>query len=631
MEDAFSQSRQGYIRAGDESMEKNDPVSALNYYREALSYSADQEIYYKTGNALKALHDYPAALSMFQSSHKEKTTDSTIFRINFLEMLDLFKRLGKTEETSVLISDPPGFTGKDSIRYLNILRGLHNVSITKDKWKPWQIEHTGTIINSSWSDFAAVPVGDSVLYFSSLQFPSGKANDQKLTSKILTSEIKNGNFGKPKPLPDVINQRSWNNANASISADGQIMIFTRCDFNENNELICSLFETIFKNNNWQVPVKLSDSINVKGYTSTQPCITTNRAEGYVLYFSSDRPGSLGGNDIWISQRNAAGKYTRPVNAGSLINTEADELTPFYDAIGDTLYFSSERDSGYGGLDIYYAEYKNGNAVTVNFSDLNSGYNDLYFSRGYGPADLRFLVSNRPPSAKFSGSACCYDIYRIIPSIPVPPDSNDIIDSSKSSVTEPLQIASATVESINTGLPLNLYFDNDYPDPKSNRPETRHRYDELVNRYVGRLPEYKSNLETDSLKNASEEFFTDSVLGNFNRLSEITHRIAGILESGHSLELSVRGHASPLATAAYNLTLSSRRIFSIKNYWLSWNNGRLKKFLDNGMLKIYEQPTGENLAAVSVSDDPKNKSGSVYNPSAALERRIEITELRLIQP
>ena len=82
-------------------------------------------------------------------------------------------------------------------------------------------------------------------------------------------------------------------------------------------------------------------LNLKGYTATQPTMGYESGRGReVLYFVSDRPGGKGGMDIWyaiLSDR--ANKFVAVGNAGSKINTAADELTPFYHLPDSSLYFS----------------------------------------------------------------------------------------------------------------------------------------------------------------------------------------------------------------------------------------------------------------------------------------------------
>jgi hypothetical protein len=189
------------------------------------------------------------------------------------------------------------------------------------------------------------------------------------------------------------------------------MVFTRCQYNDSNVLVCDLYEVTIKNGKYSTPKKLN--INVDGYTSTQPCITTHPIQGYQLYFSSNRKGGFGQNDIYISNRSADGKYGNAINLGKKVNTADNELTPFYNLNNDTLYFSSDKAGGLGGFDIYHVSLKdsNNNAQPM-MVPFNSGYNDLYYTSSYGKEPNTYLVSNRPPAGKLNASACCFDIFKI---------------------------------------------------------------------------------------------------------------------------------------------------------------------------------------------------------------------------
>ena len=71
-----------------------------------------------------------------------------------------------------------------------------------------------------------------------------------------------------------------------------------------------------------------------------------------MYFVSNRTGSKGGLDIWYSELDDKGHFSRPKNCGTKINTVGDELSPFYNQKENALYFSSTYHHGYGGLDIF---------------------------------------------------------------------------------------------------------------------------------------------------------------------------------------------------------------------------------------------------------------------------------------
>ena len=73
-------------------------------------------------------------------------------------------------------------------------------------------------------------------------------------------------------------------------------------------------------------------------------------DGEYLYFVSDMPGGYGGTDLYACKSNGS-SWGTPLNLGPAINTEGDEMFPFYHPSGK-LYFSSDAQVGLGGHDIF---------------------------------------------------------------------------------------------------------------------------------------------------------------------------------------------------------------------------------------------------------------------------------------
>jgi hypothetical protein len=100
---------------------------------------------------------------------------------------------------------------------------------------------------------------------------------------------------------------------------------------------------------WTEPKNLGGVVN-SSYIDENPKISSN---GLSLYFSSDRPGSFGRNDIWIAQRaTPLDRWGEPVNLGSVVNSEAGDSGPSISADGLALFFNSDRSGGYGLDDLY---------------------------------------------------------------------------------------------------------------------------------------------------------------------------------------------------------------------------------------------------------------------------------------
>lgn len=163
----------------------------------------------------------------------------------------------------------------------------------------------------------------------------------------------NGEWQAPTSLTS-INTDSNEGAQA-LSADGNWMFFTACG-RPDSYGSCDLYFSRRIASGWSKPINVGAPINTSGWES-QPCFS---ADGQTLYFVSSRPGGKGGRDIWCSQitgfrTDGLPRFSMPKNLGDSINTRGNESTPFLHADGRTLYFSSDGHPGLGGEDIFYSQ------------------------------------------------------------------------------------------------------------------------------------------------------------------------------------------------------------------------------------------------------------------------------------
>ena len=156
-----------------------------------------------------------------------------------------------------------------------------------------------------------------------------------------------------------------------------------------------------------IPATVLDALDIREFTiegfSSIGHIACN-STGTKMYFVSEAPGGFGGLDIYSSDL-VGGKWSKPKNLGTNINTGKDEMYPF--VLNDTiLYFSSAGHSGLGGLDLYSVNLNQANNAPKNLgSKVNSEYDD--YSLSFSPGGLTgYFCSNRP------GGFGKEDIYRV---------------------------------------------------------------------------------------------------------------------------------------------------------------------------------------------------------------------------
>jgi outer membrane protein OmpA-like peptidoglycan-associated protein len=180
----------------------------------------------------------------------------------------------------------------------------------------------------------------------------------------MSSRKLGANWEAAKEIPGEINTDD-NEGAMTISPDGSYMVFTGCERRDGLGS-CDLYISFFMNGQWTKPVNMHDPINTR-FKETQPSISY---DGRTLYFASNRPGTLGGLDLWMSTRDDNWNFGKPVNLGSVVNTKDDDQSPFIHTDNQTLYFCSRGHLGMGRNDIFVARK---NAKGEWDSAVNIGY------------------------------------------------------------------------------------------------------------------------------------------------------------------------------------------------------------------------------------------------------------------
>lgn len=254
--------------------------------------------------------------------------------------------------------------------------------------------------NSGVSNFAINFHGnEKTLVFSSaregntsseeIDYPANYASDLYLVDK------ENNGFGVPTKFGPPLNSGN-NEGCGSMSLDRQTFYFTRWSPFAPNE--CAIYVSKYFNNQWMQPLKLNNNVNVEGYQSMHPFLSL---DGTLLFFSSNRPDGYGGYDIWYCTVDDFGNVGPAKNAGNIVNTAGDEVTPFYQYIGKTLYFSSDGHETMGGLDVMRSTFNDYDSVWTNAENLgepiNSSKDETFYiiseDQSFG-----FLTSNKAECA-----------------------------------------------------------------------------------------------------------------------------------------------------------------------------------------------------------------------------------------
>jgi hypothetical protein len=295
------------------------------------------------------------------------------------------------------------YTGQDRAILQDIVRvEMRGIDLASDMSnnidRRLEILHPGVTVNSDSDEFGPVSVAENTMYFTSTIGGQARIYESQRQGRSWTKA------DAPAGFPVV---QGGQYSNGAMSPDNQRFYFTICNndsgWNGFNTR-CEIYVTKRSSNGWTAPEKLPDFINVKGVNTTQPAIANYNGQEF-LYFSSNREGGRGGLDIWYVTRDLGSDnmdFTFPVNLGPVINTLGDEISPYYDTEEEMLYFSSNGLPSLGGLDIFKSSGNEVNWTTpMNVGlPLNSGADDYDYTRttsGFGGyfSSNRVLVEKKP--------------------------------------------------------------------------------------------------------------------------------------------------------------------------------------------------------------------------------------------
>jgi outer membrane protein OmpA-like peptidoglycan-associated protein/tetratricopeptide (TPR) repeat protein len=181
---------------------------------------------------------------------------------------------------------------------------------------------------------------------------AGPATTARLVEEFCASSLQaSGQFEEGAPLPSPFNT-SYNEGGPSITADNTELYFTVCEDLDGYKNCDIYYTEKDAYGYWSTPRSVGDHINRIDSWESQASITAN---GDWLYFTSDREGGVGGLDLYRCHRLEDGTWSAPDLLDGRVNTRYDEKSPFIHSDSQTLYFTSNGHPGLGGFDIFYAK------------------------------------------------------------------------------------------------------------------------------------------------------------------------------------------------------------------------------------------------------------------------------------
>ncbi len=415
-------------------------ASAALLYRAAIAHdTTDWQSTYRLAESLRHLFQYSEAIIQYRRvyAHASRTYPDAEFHY-----ARLLKQAGQCSEALPLLEHFMATYPNNAliVAARAAQQGCYQTTLIADEPSPITLDRLPPPFNTPAHDYAAVPYRhDTSLVLSSGRWRASHRRldtryGENYTNLIWIEDRGKGAQNRSRTIA------RWNSdfhdGPGCFDAARTTFYFTRCQ-----EDHCRLYVSRYQKGKWQPPISLNASVNAPASDSKHPALSPG---GDTLFFASDRPGGVGGFDLWLSARDSASVWQSAQHLGPMINTVGDEISPSYNESEDLLFFASNGRSGPGGMDLFgVPRWKSSESMPqLLLSPFNSEKDDCFLVLGDGQG---YLSSNRTGD---------FDIYRFSP------------DTTQSLVTQLLgntgRLPQVTTQS---GTPLrDLLSDYDVPVP-----------------------------------------------------------------------------------------------------------------------------------------------------------------------
>jgi len=438
--------------------------------------------------------------------------------------------------------------------------------------EPFQPVNLGSNINSAGYEFVNYISPDAERLYFTRRMTSGERRDEEF---FISQQIGDTSWSLASPLGSPVNTPGDEGA-MCISPDGQILFFSACN-RQDGYGSCDIYTSIREGSRWGVPQNLGDVVN-SSFWESQPSFSS---DGRSLYFVSNRPGGLGGSDIYVTRRDDQGDWSKPENLGNVVNTSEAERGPFIHPDGKSLYFSSKGHPGMGEGDIFLS--------LLNYDGSWSEPLNIGYPLNTEADEVTFIVDNQGKYAYYSSAAAdgfgLQDIYRI----PIPEKVSPM----------PVTYMKGIVSDSITGKLLSASFK--LTDIVSGRLMVQSQSDPVTGSFLLCIPAgrkyalaierqgylfYSAHFELTSSDGIDKPFLKDILLKPIREGESIVlkniffetdssrllpeseaelNSLLALMTNNAGLQIEISGHTDNSGGEVYNQELSERRAQSVYNY------------------------------------------------------------------
>ena len=553
----------------DKLFKKFEFISAAeSYLKLVASNKADGYVYRQLGDCYYNIYNTKEAAKWYAKAIAKKQDSELYFR--YAQML---KAIGNYAESNKQMQKFAEMQPNDS-RAKTFNENPNYVPVLLDQRKSFDVKSID--INSDKSDFGAFLM-DNTIYFTSARNSNSKIYSW---TKEPFLDIYKANLNEDGTISNILLLKEINSkyhdGSVSISQDGSTMYFTSDSFRENSfekdkasKLKLgrnNIFSAKFVNGKWDEITSLP--FNSKDYSTGNPSISK---DGKTLYFSSNRPGSIGGVDIWKVAISESGSYGTPENLGKNVNTEGNESFPFITS-DNVLYFSSDAKQGLGAMDVYKIDLtKNSEAKNLG-KPVNSEKDDFAFTINENK-NIGFVASNRNGNDDIFKliPVCNYEVNAIVTNA----NSGAIIAEANVSILDDKNNIISTIKSNNKGeVSYTVDCEKTYTIQAIKDGFESNSFAVIASNKKG------GSIKIDAVLMPISEIITEKevklkpIFFEYNN-SNITQqgafeldKLVQIMKNNEKLIIFVKSHTDNRGTDEFNLLLSDKRVKATIQYVIS---------------------------------------------------------------
>lgn len=318
-----------------DAMRIYQPKDAIKFLQDAIKAEPKfADAYGQMGLAYVETRQYTEALGAFKQLLELDPGGMKHVRFSYAKAL---AGNGQFKEALAMITEQIETSKSPSPASLKLKQNME-FAVTQQQ-VPFQPQNLGDNINSPDPEYFPSPTidGKTLVYTRRVK---GRNEDFFISERDSLQWLAAKDMGEP------VNS-AFNEGAQNISQDGEMLVFTGCDFPEGRGS-CDIYYSIKTAQGWQTPKNIGNAINTRDWDS-QPCLSPDKQS---LYFT--RQTADAGADIFVSHRGEDGQWQKAERLGPNINTSGREMTPFLHADGQTLFFASDGHPGYGSLDMFYS-------------------------------------------------------------------------------------------------------------------------------------------------------------------------------------------------------------------------------------------------------------------------------------